>query len=80
MNLIEKIKYELNYLGVKKERRLDYVLKKMIADKTNFKINKIELLIAKKLDMKKNNKFDYFEFIYLKKKYIFKKNKLKEVL
>lgn len=80
MNLIEKIKYEWNYLGVPKERRLDYVLKKMIADKTNFKINKIELLIAKKLDIKKNNEFDYFEFIYMKKKYILKKNKLKEVL
>ena len=80
MNLIEKIKYEWNYLGVPKERRLDYVLKKMIADKTNFKINKIELLIGKKLDIKKNKEFDYFEFIYMKKKYILKKNKLKEVL
>lgn len=40
MNLINKIKYELNYFGVPKERRFDYVLKKMIAEKTNFKINK----------------------------------------
>lgn len=80
MRLIDKIKYEWNYLGVPKEQRFDYILKKKIEDKTGFKNNKIELLIAKKLDMKKHNEFDYFEFIYMKKKYILKRNKLEEVI
>lgn len=78
-NLIEKAKDELFYI-THKEQTLDYVLKKMIADKTDFETNKIKLLVAKKLDIEKYNEFDYFEFIYKKEKYILKKNKLEKVV
>lgn len=64
MNIIDKIREEINYFGVPKKRRLDYYLKSIIKDKTDFDINKIELLIAKKTRMKTYNEFNSFIFKY----------------
>ena len=69
MNIIKKIKNEINYFGVPKERRLDYYLKKLIVDKTGFKLNKIELLTAEKTKMETYNQFNCFTFKYNGKTY-----------
>lgn len=76
MNLIRKIKCELNFWGVPKEQRVDVYFKNIIASKTNFNPKDIELLIAKKLD---KGYFNYFEFIHKKKKYKLLNGVLKEV-
>ena len=78
-NVIKKIIYEWNYLGVPKNRRLDYYLKELISKKTNFEINKIEVLIAKKTRMKIYNEFNYFEFKYKRKIYKLLDDKLKVI-
>ena len=64
MNIVKRIKKELNYLGVPKEKRLDYYLQKIISDKTSFNINKIDLLYAEKTNMEKYNEFNSFIFNY----------------
>lgn len=78
MNLIKWIKNEINYFGVPKKQRMDYYIQCLISEKTGFKPERIELLIAKKTRMKQLNEFNYFEFIYRKKKYILEDGKLKE--
>lgn len=55
--------------GVPKEQTLDYMLEKMVAEKTDFDIKKIILLVAKKTRMKEYNEFNYFEFRYRGKNY-----------
>ena len=64
MNIIDKIINEINYFGVPKKQRLDYYLKNMIKNKTNFEINKIDLLIAEKTRIKTYNEFNSFIFKY----------------
>lgn len=77
MKLSKKIMYELKYLGVSQDKRLDYYIKRLITEKTNFDIEDIELIEVAKLDMKKENEFNYFDFLYKDKRYILKNDNLK---
>jgi len=77
MKLSKKIIYELKYLGVSQDKRLDYYLKKLINDKTGFDMEDIELIEVAKLNIKQENEFNYFDFLYKRKRYILKNNDLK---
>lgn len=77
MKLSKKIMYELKYLGVSQDKRLDYYIKRLISEKTSFDIEDIELIEVAKLDMKKENDFNYFDFLYKNKRYILKNDNLK---
>ena len=77
MKLSKKIMYELKYLGVSQDKRLDYYIKRLITEKTNFDMEDIELIEVAKLDMKKENEFNYFDFLYKDKRYILKNDNLK---
>lgn len=77
MELSKKIMYELMYLGVSQDKRLDYYIKRLIAEKTSFDIEDIELIEVAKLNMKKKNEFNYFDFLHKDKRYILKNNTLK---
>ena len=55
MKLSKKIIYELKYLGVSQDKRLDYYLKKLINDKTGFDMEDIELIEVAKLNIKQEN-------------------------
>lgn len=63
-NIVDRIKEEFIYFGVAKKNRLSYYLKTIISNKTNFKINKIILIIAEKTKIKEYNEFNHFVFKY----------------
>jgi hypothetical protein len=69
MQLIKEIRYLFRYVGVPKERRLDYYLQKIVSGDTGFSVNKIRILFAEKTDMEKYNEFNKFIFKYNGKKY-----------
>lgn len=65
MSILDKIVKFISYIGVPKERRLDYYLEKIISDKTGFDVNKIDMLYAEKSNIDVNNEFDSFIFNYI---------------
>lgn len=65
MSILDKIVRFISYIGVPKERRLDYYLEKIISDKTGFDVNKIDMLYAEKSNIDVNNEFDSFIFNYI---------------
>ena len=65
MSILDKIVKSIGYIGVPKERRLDYYFEKIISDKTGFNVNKIDMLYAEKSNIDVNNEFDSFIFNYM---------------
>ena len=63
MNILQKIKREIDFFGVPKERRLYYHLQKIVSDKTNFNVNKNDVIEAEKTN-KLENQFNRFIFKY----------------
>lgn len=64
MNVLRKIRKFISYIGVPKEQRLDYYLQKIISSKTNFNVDKINLICAEKTNMEERNEFNSFIFEY----------------
>ena len=75
MNIIKKIKREIDFFGVPKERRLYYYLQKLVSDNTNFNINKIDVIEAEKTNSL-DNQFNSFIFKYKGKMYKLLDNQL----
>lgn len=76
MSILDKIVKFISYIGVPKEKRLDYYLEKIISDKTGFDVNKIDMLYAEKSNIDVNNEFDSFIFNYIGLTYKLIDNKL----
>ena len=76
MSILDKIVKFIGYIGVPKERRLDYYFEKIISDKTGFNVNKIDMLYAEKSNIDVNNEFDSFIFNYMSLTYKLIGNKL----
>ena len=76
MSILDKIVKFIGYIGVPKERRLDYYFEKIISDKTGFNVNKIDMLYAEKSNIDVNNEFDSFIFNYMGLTYKLIDNKL----
>lgn len=77
MNIMKRLRKEIQYWGVPRKQRLDYILQKDISERTGFNVNGIEVLIAKRLSNNEPyNSFGYYEFKYKGSTYKLSNDKL----
>ena len=77
MNIIRLLRKEIQWLGVPRKQRLDYILQKQISERTGFNINDIEVLVAEKLSEDEVfYNFGYYEFNYKGRTYKLTNDKL----
>jgi hypothetical protein len=80
MDIIRRIRKEIQYFGVPKKQRLDYVLQKDISERTGFNVNHIDVLYVERLSNNEPyNSFGYCEFRYKGSTYKLIKDKLEKV-